>query len=301
MREGFAIPQGKHLLSYSPQRGGFTIKGEEFKGVISQDYALWREGNQLVLENLGRGNLRNITAPQGSPLLLKGGIYSVDYGSGYMEQFSPRGESLWQLEEVAPITAVDAQGGVTAVATLDGYVRFYNTLTGESHSFLPPPGKFNEVIYALALSQQADRLALLSGQEQTLRIISLEDPNRIYFESFLGTKYRRPVKMFYLAEKNLLWVEGASGEIGQWDLQKGSQKILPYKGLFLTLVWDEADKISYILSTQGDRSFIQPYSFWGSPLPDFSFEARPRYFALQEGMLLISTEEKFLLLTRGET
>ncbi|MDC7232372.1 MAG: hypothetical protein PQJ58_04015 [Spirochaetales bacterium] len=302
LQDTIVINQGEYKAVLGPDASQNYISPRGFRGYLSAEHALYRDKGTLYLKEFGSASF-GITENGASPYVYKDRFFAVDYGSAFIEEYDSSGSILWTWKGLAPVTAITWNDSYTGIGSLDGTVRLVNR-KGEVTGYPAFPDTGDHIVYGVALSDDSDRLAVISGlKEQYLRVFSLSDAPVLLDTVKLESQYRRPVKMFYSPDSSFLWVEQEGGLLQYND--DGSTLFLPVSGQFLTMNYDREQRLLYLLSQDLNKEgqpayFMLCYSPEGTLVFISDSDFYPFAFHLNGDSLLYSMNNDILLLKRRE-
>jgi hypothetical protein len=209
----------------------------EAQGVFSLGPGLWTEHS-------ARPDLAEIRAPDGSlvlaidspggyPFFLDGRIFVMGAEQSSVALIGADGSAEWTFEFSAPVTALDAAGGMLAAGLLDGEIVLVDGQGRLAHSF-EPGGSRISIALAVALSPDGSRLAAVSGLDPQ-RFLALERHGpgpgdwRVAYHEFVGEGLRKPA-MAAFSECGSFAVFERPGGLGVYDAAGRSARFLEFEG-----------------------------------------------------------------------
>jgi len=242
-------------FGYVGEDGIFTVNQIK-TGYISFSESHWAEYGPTpsliqVMDPMNE-SVFSIEAPKGYPMFLDNRIFIVGSEQNFISALNDSGETLWIHDFAAPITCVDAAGGHLLAGTLDGEVILLNANGVPVFTPFEPGGSRLSVILGCAISQDASRLALVSGIEQQ-RFLYLErngDTYRVIYHEFLGAGFRRPVHIRFIDNDSKIVFEREGG-LGIYSIDgRGSVKV-NMDGEIAALDDSGDDGFLFVVSSQG--------------------------------------------------
>jgi len=200
-------------FGYIADDGKFAIN-QIRDGYVSISESFWAEyealPSSIKVMDPHNEEIFVIEAPKGYPFFLDNRSFIVGSEQNSITALSPSGEELWTHDFPAPLTCVDATGGYLLAGTLDGVVELLDSNGSLVFTPFEPGGSRLSVILGCAISQDASRLAIISGVENQ-RFLLLErsrtersrteisrtegstDTYKVVHHEFLSDGFRRPV------------------------------------------------------------------------------------------------------------
>ncbi|MCL2067532.1 MAG: WD40 repeat domain-containing protein [Treponema sp.] len=156
----------------------------------------------LILEN-----------PGGYPILLDNRIFILGSGQNSLSEIDTTGSVLWTYDFAAPLTCIDAAAGLVLAGSIDGVIEVLDN-NGKRIFFFVPGGSRYEVILGCALSQDGQRVGIISGIAQQ-RFLLLEHYDsgeyKVIYHEFLEAGFRRPVHISFFDQDRRVAFECTEG------------------------------------------------------------------------------------------
>jgi hypothetical protein len=264
-------------FGYLADDGKFAIN-QIRDGYVSMSENFWAEyealPSSIKVMNPHNEEIFVIESPKGYPLFLDNRTFIVGSEQNSITALSQTGEALWTHDFPAPLTCVDAAGGYFLAGTLDGAVELLD-LSG-SLVFTPfePGGSRLAVILGCAISQDASRLAIISGIEKQ-RFLLLErsgtersrtDSSRtegstgtykVVHHEFLSDGFRRPVFIRFINDDAQVIFEREEG-LGIFTISSRTSTKVNLEGEITAL--DESGENGFLFlitsQDQNEKRFI---------------------------------------------
>jgi hypothetical protein len=296
------INHGRYKAVLGKESGENFISSPDFDGYLSSSHAFYKEDDTLYLKEFAAYSFA-VAKTVNSPLLIGDRYFSVDYGSSFIEEYDKSGSILWSWKGLAPLTALAWNKDLTVIGSLDGHVSLIDR-SGQITGFPVYPADGDNVVYAVAVSGDSKRVAIISGlRNQYLRTYTVSDSPQLLSQLKLKSQYRRPVKMYYSDDAAYLWVEQEKGLLQYTD--DNPPLLIPVEESFLTMRHDEEGNLIYILSRTEDVEdeifySLKSYSPGGKLLFQNKFEYFPASFQLNSADVLFSINDNLMILNRQE-
>lgn len=203
-------------FGYIAENGYFSVN-QIRNGYVSISANHWAEYEALpaLIEVMNPQNesVLTIENPRGYPLFLDNRIFIVGSDQHFITAINQQGEPLWTYDFPAPLTSVDAAAGFLLAGTLDGEIVLLNPQGNPAFPPFEPGGSRLSVILGSAISQDASRLAIISGIEEQ-RFLLMErsgDGYQVVYHEFLGAGFRRPVHITFINNDSKVVFEREGG------------------------------------------------------------------------------------------
>jgi len=269
-------------FGYLADDGKFVIN-QIRDGYVSISENLWTEyealPSSIKVMDPHNEEILVIESPKGYPLFLDNRVFIVGSEQNSITALGQDGEDLWTHDFPAPLTCVDAAGGYFLAGTLDGAVELLD-LSG-SLVFTPfePGGSRLSVILGCAISQDASRLAIISGVEQQ-RFLLLERPEtespgtvrqgterqgtarpsdayKVIHHEFLSDGFRRPVFVRFINDDAQVIFEREEG-LGIFTISSRTSVKVNLEGEITALDDSGENGFIFLITSQGqnEKRFI---------------------------------------------
>jgi len=222
-------------FGYLTDNGKFAINRIR-DGYVSMSENFWAEyealPSSIKVMDPHNEEILVIENPGGYPFFLDNRCFIVGNEQNSITALSEAGEELWTHDFPAPLTCVDAAGGYFLAGTLDGAVELLDTNGSLVFTPFEPGGSRLSVILGCAISQDASRLAIISGVDQQ-RFLLLErsvaersrtegprtetnrtessDTYKVVHHEFLSDGFRRPVFVRFINDDAQIIFEREEG------------------------------------------------------------------------------------------
>jgi hypothetical protein len=219
--------------------GRFTINQLK-KGRLSLSGAYWTEYDALPgsiqIRDPQNQPVLEIENPGGYPLFLNNRIYILGDEQNSLRALDQDGNTLWTRDFPAPLTCVDGSGGYVLAGTLDGAVEILDPSGRPLIPAFEPGGSRLSVILGCAISEDASRLAIVSGVDDQ-RFLLLErsgDTYKVIYHEFLGDGFRREVYVAFIENGSRVVYEREGG-LGLYEIASRASIVLPLDGEILAM------------------------------------------------------------------
>jgi len=239
---GAQQPQGRLFpfilgsrFGYVNSAGYFSINNVKTGGIYLSEN-LWTEYNAepeiIEIKNINAQTAVKIENPKGYPVLLDDRIFILGSEQNSLSEIDADGNVLWTYEFGAPLTCIDAAGGLVLTGSIDGVVEILNA-EGKRIFYFEPGGSRYAVILGCTISRNGSRIGIISGIDQQ-RFLLLErfgvgsDYKAVYHE-FLNEGFRRPVLISFTDEDRRIVFERAEG-LGCYNIKSRQGFSIPLDG-----------------------------------------------------------------------
>jgi len=234
--------------------------------------------------------------PKGYPLFLDNRNFIVGSEQNSITALSPTGEELWTHDFPALLTCVDAAGGYLLAGTLDGAVELLDFAGNMVFTPFEPGGSRFSVILGCAISQDASRLALVSGVEKqrflvleqsrtdnsrtaSSRTASSTDTYKVAYHEFLSDGFRRPVHVKFINNDAEIAFEREEG-LGIYTIGSRTSTKVNLNGEIMVL--DDAGEggFLFLITSQGqNEKRLIAIRYPGLIVNDAPFKSRNAFLA----------------------
>ncbi|KGM43013.1 hypothetical protein JY97_10015 [Alkalispirochaeta odontotermitis] len=228
-----AQSKGPFLAIQSGRRAGFINEEHELVSyyasdriALDEEWIVIHQQNGLdLLEPTGRVIFH---FPESAyPIARDGNLYIYADDSGTLSKIDTTdGSRIWKKDYISQITSIDARVDRTLVGLLDGRIELIDNY-GEVLFSYKPGGSRIEAIYGAILSNDASKIALISGLEPQ-RFMVLEERRNSFIPIHhhnANSDYRRPISMGFIRDDSQILYEGGEGiEIFDMNTNKLSKK-----------------------------------------------------------------------------
>jgi hypothetical protein len=199
------------------------------------------------------------------------------------------GEELWTHDFPAPLTCIDAAGGHLLAGTLDGAVELLDFTGNPVFTPFEPGGSRISVILGCALSQDASRLALISGVEKQ-RFLFLErsgDTYKVVYHEFLSDGFRRPVHIRFINNDAQIVFEREEG-LGIFIISSRTSTKVNLDGEIVALDDSGEDGFLFLITSQSqnEKRFIA-VRHPGLIVNEAPFKSKNAFLARQQNRLYL--------------
>jgi len=273
--------------------GNFSIN-QIAEGYVSISERFWAEymANPYYIRVMSPVNeiVLDIENPRGYPLFLDDRIFIIASEQNSITAIGTNGQELWHHDFRAPITSIDAAGGRVLAGTLDGTIELLDFQGRPVIAPFEPGGSRLQVIFGVAISSDASRLAVISGIDDQ-RFLLLEqagDIFRVVHHEFLGSGFRRPVHINFVDNDRKVVFEREGG-LGIFNIASRTSINLPLEGEIKVL--DDSGEYPYLFlityQEQNQMRFVT-IRYPGVIIIDAPFESSAAFFARRDRRLYLA-------------
>jgi hypothetical protein len=273
-------------FGYLADDGKFAIN-QIMDGYVSISENLWAEyealPSSIKIMNPHNEEIFVIEDPKGYPFFLDNRVFIVGSEQNSITALNQAGEELWTHDFPAPLTCVDAAGGYLLAGTLDGVIELLDFKGSLVFTPFEPGGSRLAVILGCAISQDASRLAIISGVEQQ-RFLLLErsgtersrtegpktegnrtegsktegsDTYKVVHHEFLSDGFRRPVFIRFINDDTQIIFEREEG-LGIFTISSRTSTKVNLEGEIMALDDSGENGFLFLITSQGqnEKRFI---------------------------------------------
>jgi len=235
-----------------------------------------------------------IENPKGYPVFLDNRIFIVGSEQNSITALSPTGEELWTHDFPALLTCIDAAGGYLLAGTLDGAVELLDFSGNMVFTPFEPGGSRFSVILGCAISQDASRLALVSGVEKQ-RFLLLEhsktvgstDTYKVAYHEFLSDGFRRPVHVKFINNDAEIVFEREEG-LGIYTIGSRTSTKVNLNGEILVLDDSGEGGFLFLITSQGqNEKHLIAIRYPGLIVNDAPLKSRNAFLARRRNRIYI--------------
>jgi hypothetical protein len=230
----FPFTLGSHF-GYVNSAGYFSVNNVK-TGEIYLSENTWTEYGAepevIEIKNIDDQTVVRIKDPRGYPILRDNRVFILGSEQNALSEIDKDGDVVWTYEFGAPLTCIDAAGGLVLTGSIDGVVEVLDA-EGKRIFYFEPGGSRHSVIYGCAISRNGSRIGIISGLDQQ-RFLLLErfgggsDYKAVYHE-FLSYGFRRPVLISFTDEDRRIVFERAEG-LGCYNIKSRQGFSIPLDG-----------------------------------------------------------------------
>ncbi|MDR1218750.1 MAG: WD40 repeat domain-containing protein [Treponema sp.] len=247
-------------FGYVDREGVFTVNRTKSGDVsLSEDY--WAEhgavSDKIEVKNPLNALVMTIEMKDGArgyPFFLDKRMFLINSEQNSISALDESGKVAWTYDFGAVVTCVDAAGGLLLAGSLDGVVEVLNT-SGERVFFFEPGGSRLAVIAGCAFSDDGSKIAVVSGVDEQ-RFLLMErlgggavGEYRVTRHEFLGTGFRRPVKVAFVDGESRVVFEREGG-LGVYELSSRNSLTLALDGEVVALDGSGGGGLLFLLTAE---------------------------------------------------
>ncbi|MDR0910606.1 MAG: hypothetical protein LBM77_12685 [Spirochaetaceae bacterium] len=232
-------------FGYTDFEGNFSLlrtRNQSSPEIVLSD-SLWAEYNaaitepdqSLSLKDIYGKEARTVENPRAYPLFIKNNLFLIDENYAKLSRLDAEGKTLWTFDFASPLTDIDYANGKTLAGCLNGSIQLLDEAGKRIFQF-EPGGSRLSVILACRLSEDAGKIALVSGIDEQ-RFILMEQSGNTYragFSAYYGDGFRRPVHLEFTGEDQFVAFETESG-LGVFNITERVMSMIPLAGRLLRL------------------------------------------------------------------
>jgi hypothetical protein len=265
-------PSGPLIPFHLGDRFGYVdSRGVFFMNQIKKSYVslaenYWAEygaePERLEVFNPLGGLVTVIEKSRSYPLFLDNRIFLIGNEQNTLSALDDAGNILWTYDFAAPLTCVDAAGGIVLAGSLDGVVEVLDNRGKLLFSF-EPGGSRLSVILGCAVSGDGSRLGIISGIDDQ-RFLLLErfggttaSEYKVVYHEFLEDGFRRGVYISFIEQDSQIVFERQGG-LGIYKISARRSSKIPLEGEINAIDDSGGDGLLFVVSSprEGQKKFI---------------------------------------------
>jgi hypothetical protein len=220
------------------------------------------EPEQIEVFNPRGGLEARIEKSRSYPLFLDKRIFLVGNEQNTLSALDDSGTILWTYDFAAPLTCVDAAGGIILAGSLDGVVEVLDDRGKLVFSF-EPGGSRLSVILGCAVSGDGSRLGIISGLDDQ-RFLLLErfggtakTEYKVVYHEFLEDGFRRGVYISFIEEDSQIVFERQGG-LGIYKISARRSSKIPLEGEIKAIDNSGGEGLLFVVSSPraGQKNLI---------------------------------------------
>ncbi len=286
-----------HIIGYFTESGKIVSAVPfEFKAAISEKYYSCFDSENSGADFFFKdGTKVGSLQEAGFPFFEDDRIYVMLPGGTSFAKCGDDGKTQWSYSHFAPITAFASSKGGTVAGYADGNLISFSIDGKEDQKFSPGGSSF-EVILGVAISQDGNTIACVSGQDRQ-RFLVAEKKNgisKIIFHEYLDEEISRQTLVKFSKKGDYIYYN-ATDSLGIVNLKKGgigstsfktSQKI-PIKGKISQIEFSSDDSLVFILSNDGEKYTVTVIEEAIYPLGSFSLTGDCAFIQVKGDFLFV--------------
>jgi len=204
------------------------------------------EPRNIEIKNIAEETIIIAENARGYPALLDNRVFIIGSEQNTLSEIGEDGSIMWSYDFGAPLTCIDAASGLVLTGSIDGAIEILDSW-GRRVFYFEPGGSRYAVIVGCALSSDGSRLGIICGVEEQ-RFLLFErygstGEYKVIYHEFLGTGFRRPVRILFADEDRRVIYERAGG-IGCYNIKSRYGINVPLDGEIAAI------------DTSGDQGFL---------------------------------------------
>jgi hypothetical protein len=252
-------------FGYMDAQGRFVLNRIK-SGYVSLSENYWSEyetePEALEIHNPRNGETTAVEKGRGYPLFPGGRIFLMGSEGNSISALDGAGRTLWTYDFAAPLTCIDAAGGIVLTGSLDGAAEVLDDNGRQLFSF-EPGGSRLSVILGCAVSRDGSRLGIISGVDDQ-RFLLLErfgdaadGEYKVVYHEFLEDGFRREVFISFIEDDNWIVFE-RNGGLGVYKISARRSSKIPLPGTVSAIDASGGGGLLFIISSprEGQKMLI---------------------------------------------
>jgi hypothetical protein len=215
------------------------------------------EPELLEIHNPRDGGIIAVENGRGYPLFLDNRIFLIGSEGNSLSALDEAGDMLWTYDFAAPLTCVDAAGGMVLTGSLDGVVEVIDNHSGRQLFSFEPGGSRLSVILGCAISRDGSRLGIISGIDDQ-RFLLLErfgdaanGEYKVVYHEFLEDGFRREAFISFIEQDGWIIFERQGG-LGVYKISARRSSRIPLEGEISAIDRNGGEGLLFIITSPGE-------------------------------------------------
>jgi hypothetical protein len=281
---------------YDEMTGVFHLVDGEGLSQISDRFYFTRNDDSFNLVSKS-GEILTTLETSFVPVMQGDRFYLTNFFGGYLKEIDVQGRPIWEYTFPSMITCMDSKNGITAVGLLNGALYLFNG-KGEVIYTWSPGGSRIDVIYGIALSDEGDQLAIVSGldSQRFILIEKKENGYRPVFHENLSYSFRTPLSLTFTDSFEVI-IEG-KGEALFYDPGNTALVSFPIPGDFNQGGTFSEDGSFLFQSDLEGESVFSVFTDRGSIVAESFCNDTPFLMNVRDNKVLLSGQDKVFIIRR---
>ena len=268
--------------------GYFTSDGKivssitfPFKSTISEKwYSTFGASSTKTDFFFTDGTLAGTIEEAGFPFFDQDRIFVMQPGGTSFIKCNSEGKREWNYENSSPITAFSSSKNGTVAGYADGTVISF-LQNGKIDQKFAPGGSNYDVILGVAISEDGNKIACVSGQDQ----------QRFIDHEYLENSISRQTLVKFNDNSDYVYFNGKDF-LGIVNSKKSISKKIPIKGKISQIEFSDNNELVFVLSKDGKKYTVTVLESFVYPMASFSFEGECSFIQTYEDSLFIGRNTK---------
>ncbi|WP_428770949.1 hypothetical protein V1L52_03650 [Treponema sp. HNW] len=288
-----------NMMGYCTQEGSLVslIPVEQNASISADFWALYGKNAENTKFFAPDNTEQGIIERAGFPFFTQNGIFVFHPGGASFSRHGERGETQWDYEYYAPLTAFSASEAGCTAGFADGNLVCMDT-EGKIKARFYPGGSETEVIFGAALSQNGVYAACVSGLNPQ-RIVAAEleaGKAKIIYHDYLKEESAEQTLVRFSSDNKYVFFSGKSG-LTSVRLADKKSFFIPFKGKILDIREFGAKDIFFVLSRDAHRYTVTVLCEGRYNKGAFSFQANSAFLYADRGCIYVGADDRISKMT----
>lgn len=264
-----------------------------FKSTISEKwYAAFGASGTKTDFFFADGTLAGTINEAGFPFFDQDRIFVMQPGGTAFVKCDSEGKREWNYEHYSPITAFSSSKNGTAAGYADGTVISFLP-DGKIDQKFTPGGSNCDVILGVAISEDGNRIACVSGQDQQRFIVAEKNGghSKVIFHEYLENSISRQTLVKFNNNSDYVYFNGKDF-LGIVNTKKSTSKKIPIKGKISQIEFSDDNELVFVLSKDEEKYTVTILESFIYPMASFSFEGECSFIQTYENSIFIGRNTK---------
>lgn len=291
-------PEEKLLYYHLGQTAGyFTQNGEvslykTFPSKVSisnEYYAIYDSDSQNIPFYNNKNEQAGIISVNGFPYFVEDLIYVFMPGGSSLCKCNSSGEPEWFYEGTIPISAFACNHINTVIGLADGTIKVLNNESGSTELIYEPGGSDYSVILGLAISDDSEYIASISGQDKQRFVVTHKEGNKqkiIYHTNINDNSPNRTGIYFTKDNKRIFY--NYKNSLGIYNIKSNTNKTIKLQDKIISIKQD--DNFVYLLSKNKQNYTISIIESTDTIEGQFSFTADSAFIQTYNNNLFVGKD-----------
>ncbi|MDD6962095.1 MAG: hypothetical protein PUI64_04250 [Treponema succinifaciens] len=264
-----------------------------FKSTISEKwYAAFGASGTKTDFFFADGTLAGTINEAGFPFFDQDRIFVMQPGGTAFVKCDSEGKCEWNYEHYSPITAFSSSKNGTAAGYADGTVISFLP-DGKIDQKFAPGGSNCDVILGVAISENGNRIACVSGQDQQRFIVAEKNGghSKVIFHEYLENSISRQTLVKFNNNSDYVYYNGKDF-LGIVNTKKSTSKKIPIKGKISQIEFSDDNELVFVLSKDEEKYTVTILESFIYPMASFSFEGECSFIKTYENSIFIGRNTK---------
>ena len=283
-----------HTIGYFSEDGKLLLaKPFPAKASISDRfYSVYGTSENSIPIYDNKGELYATINESGFPFFENGNIFVFLTGGSSFAKYNTHNKKSnfeWVYEGVFPITAFNSNEKFTAAGFADGIIKLFNNENGNVIMNYEPAGSNYPVVVGIAVSNDGQYIASVSGQESQRFVIAKNEnsKSKIIYHEFLESDLTRRTQVYFTADGKRVFFDCGT-KLGIYDLEKDKAYSVKIDKQILSV--EESENLVFLLGKKGNEYTVYIVEKTNTLEGSFTFKASNAFIKTRGESLYIGKD-----------